>query len=79
MMPTADAFPNVRTTVIELKPSPNNPLGAKGGGEGEIIPVGGVIANAVAEALADFGVEPRDLPLSPPRVWGLIEEARAGK
>ena len=79
MIPTADAFPNVRSTVIELKPSPNNPLGAKGGGEGEIIPVGGVIANAVAEALAEFGVEPLDLPLSPPRVWALIEAARAGK
>ena len=33
-------------------PSPNNPLGAKGAGEGGIIPVGGVIANAVAAALA---------------------------
>jgi carbon-monoxide dehydrogenase large subunit len=63
--------------VVELHPSPHNPLGAKGGGEGEIIPMGGVIANAVAAALADFGVEPFDLPLSPPRLWALIGEARA--
>jgi carbon-monoxide dehydrogenase large subunit len=62
--------------VLELCPSPHNPLGAKGAGEGEIIPVGGVIANAVAEALVDFGVEPHELPLSPPRVWRLIEAAR---
>ncbi|MCZ6609004.1 MAG: xanthine dehydrogenase family protein molybdopterin-binding subunit [Alphaproteobacteria bacterium] len=77
MVPSAECFPNIRSTVVELKPSPNNPLGAKGGGEGEIIPVGGVIANAVAAALADFGVEPFELPLSPPRIWALITEAQS--
>ena len=46
---------------LELKPTPHNPLGAKGAGEGGIIPVGGVIANAVAAALGSFGVEPREL------------------
>ena len=72
MVPTAECFPRIRSTLVELSPSPNNPLGAKGGGEGEIIPVGGVIANAVAAALADFGAEPFELPLSPPRIWALI-------
>ncbi len=76
LLPTAEDFPNIHSTVVELKPAPNNPLGAKGAGEGEIIPIGGVIANAVAEALADFGVEPLELPLSPPRIWQLIEAAR---
>ena len=76
LLPTADDFPNIRSTVLELKPSPRNPLGAKGAGEGEIIPVGGGIANAVAEALVDFSVEPTELPLSPPRVWQLIETAQ---
>ena len=61
--------------MIELKPSPHNPLGAKGAGEGEIIPVGGVLANAVANALLDFGVEPFELPLSPPKIWQLTEDA----
>lgn len=77
MLPTADDFPNISTTVIELKPAPHIPLGAKGAGEGEIIPIGGVIANAVANALADLGVEPYELPLSPPRIWQLIEAARS--
>ncbi|MEE2760726.1 MAG: xanthine dehydrogenase family protein molybdopterin-binding subunit [Pseudomonadota bacterium] len=76
MVPTADDFPSISTTVVEMKPSPHIPLGAKGAGEGEIIPVGGVIANAVANALADFGVEPKELPLSPPKVWQLIQSAR---
>jgi carbon-monoxide dehydrogenase large subunit len=60
---------------FEDHPAPHNPLGAKGAGEGGIIPVGGVIANAVAAALAPLGVEPRDLPLSPTRVWELIRSA----
>ena len=77
LLPTASDFPNVRAVALEEKPSPNNPLGAKGAGEGGIIPVGGVIANAVAAALGSFGVQPRELPLSPPRVWGLIHERTA--
>ena len=76
LIPTADNFPNIRAIALEEKPSPNNPLGAKGAGEGGIIPVGGVIANAVAAALHSFGAQPRELPLSPPRVWALINEPR---
>jgi aerobic carbon-monoxide dehydrogenase large subunit len=76
LMPTAGDFPAVRAIALAEKPAPHNPLGAKGAGEGGIIPVGGVIANAVAAALRPLGVEPRDLPLSPPRLWELIEEAR---
>jgi carbon-monoxide dehydrogenase large subunit len=76
-MPLAADFRNITAIALERFPSPNNPLGAKGAGEGGIIPVGGVIANAVASALATYGVEPRELPLSPPRVWQLIEEAKA--
>ena len=74
LLPTASDFPNIRVIALELYPSPNNPLGAKGAGEGGIIPVGGVIANAVAAALSSLGVEPRELPLSPPRVWQLIND-----
>ena len=76
LVPTATDFPKIRGFVMESHPSPINPLGAKGAGEGGIIPVGGVIANAVADALAPFGVEPRDLPLTPSAVWQLIQDAR---
>jgi carbon-monoxide dehydrogenase large subunit len=72
LLPTASDFPNLRSVATDEKPSPINPLGAKGAGEGGIIAAGGVIANAVANALGSFGVEPRELPLSPPRVWALI-------
>jgi carbon-monoxide dehydrogenase large subunit len=77
LMPTASDFPNIRAIALEDKPSPNNPLGAKGAGEGGVIPVGGVIANAVAAALTPLGVEPHDLPLSPECVWQLINAAKS--
>ncbi len=76
LVPLATDYPNLRAITLEEYPSPNNPLGVKGAGEGGIIPVGGAIANAVAAALSPFGVEPRELPLSPPALWGLIEEGR---
>jgi carbon-monoxide dehydrogenase large subunit len=76
LLPTASDFPTIRAMAFEEKPAPHNPLGAKGAGEGGIIPVGGVIANAVAAALAPLGVEPRELPLSPPPVWQLINGPR---
>jgi carbon-monoxide dehydrogenase large subunit len=60
---------------MEEEPSPINPLGAKGAGEGGIIPVGGVIANAVASALRPLGVEPHELPLSPAKLWQSIRDA----
>ena len=76
LLPGAGDFPVIRAFALELKPAPHNPLGVKGAGEGGIIPVGGVIANAVANALSSLGVEPRVLPLSPGKVWELIEAAR---
>jgi carbon-monoxide dehydrogenase large subunit len=75
LLPTASDFPCIRAVALEEKPAPHNPLGAKGAGEGGIIPVGGVIANAVAAALASLGVQPHELPLTPPRVWELIRDA----
>jgi carbon-monoxide dehydrogenase large subunit len=72
LLPTASDFPHIRAVALEERPSPTNPLGAKGAGEGGIIPVAGVVANAVADALSSFGAQPRELPLSPPRVWALI-------
>jgi carbon-monoxide dehydrogenase large subunit len=76
LLPTASDFPSIRVVVTETHPSPINPLGAKGAGEGGVVPVGGVIANAVATALAPLNVKLRELPLSPLQVWQLIETAR---
>jgi carbon-monoxide dehydrogenase large subunit len=77
LLPLATDFPNVRGVTLELRPSPSNPLGAKGAGEGGIVAVAATIGNAVAAALVSFGVEPNELPLTPPRIWRLIQEAKA--
>jgi carbon-monoxide dehydrogenase large subunit len=69
LIPTATDFPKIRAIALENHRSPSNPLGVKGAGEGAIIPIGGLMANAVANALASFGAMPNELPLSPARVW----------
>jgi aerobic carbon-monoxide dehydrogenase large subunit len=71
LIPSATDFPRIRAISLQHRPSPTNPLGVKGAGEGGIIPVGGLMANAVAGALSSLGAEPNELPLSPPRVWRL--------
>jgi aerobic carbon-monoxide dehydrogenase large subunit len=69
LIPTATDYPKIRAIALENHRSPSNPLGVKGAGEGAIIPIGGLMANAVANALTSFGAMPNQLPLSPARVW----------
>jgi len=76
LLPTASDFPNLRSITMDLHPSPINPLGAKGAGEGGLIAAGGVIANAVANALQSFNVDLRELPLTPPRIWEMVQNGR---
>jgi carbon-monoxide dehydrogenase large subunit len=45
-------------------PTPLNPLGAKGAGEGGIMPVHPVIAQAVEDALAPFGARVTRVPVT---------------
>ena len=70
-MPRADQLPMFDTEISEV-PSTTNPLGMRGGGEGGTTPALGAVANAVVDALAEFGVEHLDLPLTPERVWRAI-------
>jgi len=69
LCPTAPDLPPLRIGHRET-PSPFTPLGAKGLGEGNTMSVPVAIANAVADAL---GVEEIDLPLTPGRVWELLQ------
>jgi aerobic carbon-monoxide dehydrogenase large subunit len=79
LVPTASDYPKLRAITLENWPSPINPLGAKGAGEGGTIVVGAVLTNAIADALKTFGVNPTSLPLSPSRLWQMIDDARRGK
>jgi carbon-monoxide dehydrogenase large subunit len=73
IIPSADDFPSIRGVSLETHPCPNNPLGAKGAGEGGIIAVGGVAANAVTAALQSLRIDILSLPMTPPSIWELIE------
>jgi CO/xanthine dehydrogenase Mo-binding subunit len=74
LLPTAMEIPDLEVGHIET-PSPLNPLGVKGAGEAGAIPVPALVAEAVEDALAPFGVRIAEMPLSPTRVWELIQEA----
>jgi carbon-monoxide dehydrogenase large subunit/6-hydroxypseudooxynicotine dehydrogenase subunit gamma len=73
LMPTAMEMPPVEMLVTEDAPSPLNPLGVKGAGEGGITAVGAAIAGAVDDALGRPGAAVIDrLPLTPSRVLAAI-------
>jgi carbon-monoxide dehydrogenase large subunit len=76
LMPTAVEVPEIEVAHIET-PSPLNPLGVKGVGEAGTIPVAALVAEAVEDALAPFGVRIHEMPLSPCRIRELIEESTA--
>ena len=63
-LPTASDIPAMRI-VHQHSPSPLNPLGVKGVGEGGAVAPPAAIANAVCDALAPFGVEVNATPIKP--------------
>lgn len=74
LLPTALDVPEVIMAHRET-PAPMNPLGLKGVGEAGCIPTGAAFAQAVEDALSDLGVEIREIPLSPNRLFELLREA----
>jgi CO/xanthine dehydrogenase Mo-binding subunit len=75
LLPTAAEVPSMDVLHLET-PSPLNPLGIKGVGEAGAIPVPALVAEAVDDALAPFGVRVREMPLSPDGILQLIDSAR---
>ncbi|MGA7308673.1 MAG: xanthine dehydrogenase family protein molybdopterin-binding subunit [Pseudolabrys sp.] len=71
LMPTAREVPEISILVSEDAPSPLNPLGLKGAGEGGANPVGAVIASAIDDALQRPGLVTQ-LPVTPQRLKAAI-------
>ena len=71
-LPTAAEIPPVDVLLCQDAPSPGNPLGVMGAGEGGINAVGAAVANAVRDALGLAGGVGR-LPLTPARVCALAQ------
>ena len=76
LLPTASETPEMLLAHVDA-PSPLNPLGVKGLGEGGAIGPPAAVANAVEDALVDLGVVVREGPLGPARVRELIRSADA--
>jgi aerobic carbon-monoxide dehydrogenase large subunit len=76
-MPRAEQIPAFITGVMET-PSPVNPMGAKGVGEGGCTGGPPAIVNAVLDALSPLGIKAIDMPLRPEKIWQMVQAARTG-
>ena len=79
LLPTSTDVPNIETVITEEAPSPLNPLGVKGAGEGAILATGAALGNAVAHALSPFGIRVNSLPLSPGNILRWMGETAASQ
>ena len=74
--PMAADVPPIELLHTEI-PSPVTPFGVRGVGEVGTIPPAAALANALCDALSDFGVELSQLPLTPESVWRALESAKS--
>jgi aerobic carbon-monoxide dehydrogenase large subunit len=74
--PSACDVPPIQVMHSQV-PSPVTPLGVRGAGEVGAIPGAAAVANAICDALEDFGVELDQLPLTPELVWRALQAPRA--
>ena len=78
LLPLSTDSPNVEVLHMET-PSPLNPLGLKGAGEGGTIASIAALLSAVENALEPFGVHIAEAPITPQRIVELIGEAARGR
>ena len=72
-LPRADTLPAIYIDFSPV-PSPTNPLGAKGVGEGGTVASTPTVMNAILDALASFGVHDLPMPATPERVWHALRD-----
>ena len=77
LMPTARETPSIDVLITEDAPSPLNPLGLKGAGEGGINAVGAAIASAIDDALGMPGAVTQ-LPVTPQRLRLMLQPRAPG-
>jgi carbon-monoxide dehydrogenase large subunit len=76
VIPAASEMPRVETVHLDAE-SPSTLGGFRGMGEGGTIGAPAAIANALADALAPLGAEIFELPVTPERLFRLVERARS--
>ena len=77
-VPTALETPNWETGHT-ITPSPHHPFGAKGVAESPTCGAPPAIANAVVDALSHLGVTHIDIPITPEKVWRLLNAKGAAE
>jgi carbon-monoxide dehydrogenase large subunit len=78
-LPRSDMLPMYETARTET-PTPVNPLGIKGAGETGTIASTPAVVNAVVDALSGFGIDHIEtMPLTPERVWKIVQAATSKK
>lgn len=75
-LPRASDLPSIDPIQNDC-PSPTNPLGVKGAGEGGTTGAPAAVMNAIMDALAPIGVETLDMPATPHALWRAIRSAAA--
>src|SRR3989440_8026870 len=75
LVPTASEAPTIDIAHV-VSPSPLTPLGSKGLGESSSMTVPPAIANAVSDALGPLGIRITELPMTPTRLYELIQRSR---
>ena len=75
LIPRATDMPVQMEMGHEETPSPWNVLGSKGVGEAGAIPVPSLFAQAIESALPDYDLEILEMPLSPNKLFDLIQQA----
>ena len=78
LLPTSMEVPPVEV-LHRCTPSPLNPEGIKGAGEGGTMPVPATIANAIDDALTPLGVTVTRVPLGPSALRDVIREAQSAQ
>jgi carbon-monoxide dehydrogenase large subunit len=73
LVPTAMETPSWETART-VTPSPHHPFGAKGVGESATVGAPPAIVNAVVDALAHLGVTHVEIPITPPRLWRILQD-----
>ena len=77
-MPRAHNFCTIDVKANPV-PTKTNPIGAKGAGEAGCVGAMPAVANALVNALAEFGVRQIEMPATPERVWRAIENSKGRK
>ncbi|MED3564459.1 xanthine dehydrogenase family protein molybdopterin-binding subunit, partial [Bacillus xiapuensis] len=74
LLPSSMEVPEIDIEILENSPSPLNPLGVKGAGEGGTVAVAPAVANAIIDALEQYPIEITSLPIRPELIRDAIRK-----